>query len=364
MPAISAASVTAFFSFDVAEAIDLRVLERIIGSRTAYAKLQPKQATPSYVQYQEPPVVADGAVLDVAEVDGLRVRLKFYDYGVVSVALTRAFSGTWPELVALADELTDNEAIERQATDICHRTFGPFARAFREPHTKLLSEDYLVFTVTALERPVTAEVLLAEHGEAIAQLLRGERERLSDQEKTEILRQRISYLADDLVVPTWSSAFVYDNERGAQAILEIFEFANSQLLEFRYYDEWLDLALGRIYAELQHPRWHDWIAGRRYTRAAHQLHSLFIDVNELTDHTENALKMVGDIYAARVYTLTTARLGLGYWKESVREKLKTLDDIYRFAIEQRGIARGHLLELTIVLILVLELILFFMGIMT
>jgi hypothetical protein len=43
--------------------------------------------------------------------------------------------------------------------------------------------------------------------------------------------------------------------------------------------------------------------------------------------------------------------------------LKTLDDIYRFAVEQTGMARGELLELMIVLILVFELVLFFMGIM-
>ena len=49
---------------------------------------------------------------------------------------------------------------------------------------------------------------------------------------------------NDLVIPTWSAAFVYDNERGAQAVLEILEFANSQLLEFRYYDGLLDARAG------------------------------------------------------------------------------------------------------------------------
>ncbi|MCA1561200.1 MAG: hypothetical protein LC804_13370, partial [Acidobacteria bacterium] len=165
-------------------------------------------------------------------------------------------------------------------------------------------------------------------------------------------------------VPTWNAAFVYDTDPGAAATLDIFEFANSQLLEFRYYDELLDAELGRIYAALQRSRWYDAVAGRRYTRAANELHALFIDVNELTDKTENALKMVGDIWAARLFTLAAARLGLERWKQNVEEKLETLDDIYRFAVNQTGIARGHLLELTIVLILILELVLFFMGIMT
>ncbi|MGF2075603.1 hypothetical protein, partial [Enterococcus casseliflavus] len=89
-----------------------------------------------------------------------------------------------------------------------------------------------------------------------------------------ILRHRISYLADDLVIPTWNAAFVYDTLTGAQAALEIVEFANSQLLEYRYYDERLDAELTSIYGRLQRPRWFDQWRASRYTRAARQVHSL------------------------------------------------------------------------------------------
>jgi hypothetical protein len=111
------------------------------------------------------------------------------------------------------------------------------------------------------------------------------------------------------VVPTWNAALVYDTEAGVEVALEILEFANSQLLQFRYYDDLLDAELARTYAQVQAPRWYDVIGGRRYTRAAHHLHAVFIDVNELTDRTENALKIVGDIYAARLFALVAARLG-------------------------------------------------------
>ena len=47
----------------------------------------------------------------------------------------------------------------------------------------------------------------------------------------------------------------------------------------------------------------------------------------------------------------------------MQEKLKTLDDIYRFAVEQTSIARGEFLELTIVLLIVIELVLFVLGVM-
>jgi hypothetical protein len=98
-------------------------------------------------------------------------------------------------------------------------------------------------------------------------------------------------------------------------------------------------------------------------REAFELHALFIEVNELTDKTENAIKMVGDVYAARLYALVSARLGLDRWKANVEEKLRTLDDIYRFAVEQTQMSRANVLELTIVVILVLELALVLLGIL-
>jgi uncharacterized Rmd1/YagE family protein len=93
------------------------------------------------------------------------------------------------------------------------------------------------------------------------------------------------------------------------------------------------------------------------------VNALFVEVNELTDRTENALKFIGDIYAARLFALVADRLGLETWKANVQEKLKTLDDIARFALDQSSVSRGQFLEITIVLILVLELVLVFLGVM-
>jgi hypothetical protein len=360
---ITSASITAFFLFDVAEAIDLAALQRQIGGGAAEARFVPKSGAPSYFQYAVPPLVVDGTTLGVASIDAFHPRLKFFDYGVVSLALTRQFSGSWPELVALAQRYVENEALERQAASAVRAAVQQLGNPIAAFRSDWLSEDYLVISVNGLDTHLTAEQLLNQRSAEIALLVRGEQHALSPQEQDDILRNRLSYLADDLVVPTWNAAFVYDSDAGAQAALEIFEFANSQLLEFRYYDDLLERELMRIYAQLQQPQRFLNIAGRGYIKATHQLHALFIDVNEITDRTQNALKMIGDIYAARLFQLVASRLGVGLWRASVEEKLKTLDDIYRFAVEQVAIARGQLLELTIVLILVFELVLFFAGIM-
>ncbi len=362
-PEIASGEIIAYYLFDVAETVNLQAVPALIGGPAIAARLSPKPVTPAYVQYDKPPVSFDGDRIGLADLDGFRVRVRLYDYGVISLALTRPFAGSWDDLLAAAQTLIENPELEQRAEQACRAATARLGPALSGLRQDLLSEDYLVIAVYELDRKLTADALLEARGESIAVMLRGERQRLSAQERQKVLEHRLSYLADDLVVPTWNAAFVYDTAQGAQAALEIMEFANSQLLEFRYYDDLLDGRLATIYARLQRPRWYEAWTGARYASAARQVHSLFIDVNELTDRTENALKFIGDIYAARLFTLIADRLGLERWKANVQEKLKTLDDIYRFAVEQSSMSRGQFLELTIVLILVLELLLVFMGVM-
>jgi hypothetical protein len=361
MPDTVAGTVTAFFLYDVGDAIDLARVRSLVET-TAPAQLTKVAA--SHVQYQQPPVVLDAAALDTSAPEAFRCRIKAFDYGVVSVALHRPLPVTWPALVREGRDLHDSITASTTAEQLCRAFLTRVAAAVTRPRATFLSEDYLIFTVTPDDGGPGAEELLARHGQHIAQLLRAEQAPLSAQEREEVLRHRISYLANDLVVPTWNAAFIYDTTSGAQGSVELIEYANSQLLQFRYYDQLLDTQLARIYTQLQDQGWGRLWMRRRYTRAAHYVHSLFIDVNELTDKTENTLKIAGDDYFARIFSLTAARLGLDQWKANVREKLQTLDDIYRFAVEQTSMARGELLELMIVAILVLELILFFAGIMT
>jgi len=353
--------ITAFFLFDVAEAIDLGRVRAELGTGVA-APLLPKPTTPPYIQYRQPPITIDGRTLQMAEVDGFAVRFKAFEYGVISVALSRPFAGTWSEWLASALTLHDSAPLAKGAEQMARALLDRMRATVTKVRQDFLTEDYLVFTVTQTEAPMTAEALVASHGGTIAQLLRGERSALSADERDEALRHRISYFADDIVITTWSSAFVRDTEVGAQGAIEILEFANSQLLEFRYYDQLLDGELERIYPQLQRTGWrYNWRAFR-HARAIRHVHSLFIELNELTDRTENALKIVGDVYAARLFALATARLGLNQWKASVQEKLRTLADIYRFAVEQTAMARGEFLEVIVVVILVLELALIVAGV--
>src|SRR6266480_347575 len=80
---------------------------------------------------------------------------------------------------------------------------------------------------------------------------RGGKAPLSDSECSEILQSRISYYQNDLAVIGWNCAFVYDTAAGAETARELLEYANSQLLEFRHYDELLSRELKSVYRSLE-----------------------------------------------------------------------------------------------------------------
>ena len=57
--------------------------------------------------------------------------------------------------------------------------------------------------------------------------------------RAEALQASMSYYPNDLVVVGWNTAFVYDSEAGAESTIRLLEYANSQLLQFRHYDDLL-----------------------------------------------------------------------------------------------------------------------------
>jgi hypothetical protein len=71
-PGVLRGHVTAFFLFDIAEAIELQRVRGDIGSTVA-PRLTTKPATPPYLQYQQPPLTLDGTEIGTGEVDGCRV---------------------------------------------------------------------------------------------------------------------------------------------------------------------------------------------------------------------------------------------------------------------------------------------------
>ncbi len=206
--------------------------------------------------------------------------------------------------------------------------------------------------------PSAAE-LVASHGPRIAQIVRGEEAQLSEGERNEILQSRISYYPNDLAVIGWNAAFLYDSVTGAETAIQLLEYANSQLLEFRHYDQLLTLELDGVYSFLDQGT--GMLARWRLARAATKLHTVLLDVSELTEHADNAIKFLSDMFSARLYKLAASKVGVPDYKNLVTQKIRTAEELYRFMVDQFNQSRAFVLELMVVIILIIELIYVFRG---
>jgi hypothetical protein len=207
--------------------------------------------------------------------------------------------------------------------------------------------------------PSAAE-LLATEGGRIAQIVRGENVPLSDGEQQEIMQSKISYYPNDLAVISWNGAFLYDSASGAETVIQLLEYANSQLLEFRHYDELLTRELQSVYDFMDSgstgilARW-------RTAKRATRLHTVLLDVAELTERADNAIKFLSDMFSARLYKVAANKIGVTDYKNLVNQKIHTAEELYRFMVDQFHQSRAFVLELMVVIILIIDLIWLFKG---
>ena len=230
--------------------------------------------------------------------------------------------------------------------------------ALVDPYATWLNEDYYIIHVReALDdqgQPLTAAALLAEHGQQVAQIVRGEASALSQSEQSEALQAALSYYPCDLIVAGWVAALVYDTPEGAAPAIQLLEYANTQLLEFRHYDEVLTRVLNNVYRMLGHRgrflrRWK--MAGE-----AERLNAMRLDVRELAERTDNSIKFLSDMFYARAYRVAASRVGVPDYRNLVDQKLKIAGELYEVMVNEFHQARAFILEAMVVAILVIELI--------
>jgi len=340
-----------FFIYDVADTVDLARLGTLAGEGLARAPLALRpQVSPGHIEFTAPPLVAAAPRIRLGD-DTLDVRVKIFDYGVVSVRFSVDFAGSMHAFTDLGRELRRSAAVAAAARRTLDACLSEIAHALDDPHEALL-EDYAIFEVETFSEGVQRAALLGEGAPLLAALLSSEETPLAEQERNELLRLNYSYFDDDLTVVLWDTAFVYDRREGADATEDILEFANTQLAEARTYDARLDAELDLIY-QLEPGKVPRPFGVRSDARAA-QLRYLLVDIHELNDRSANALKIIGDAYYARLYRGAAQRLGLAEWQRRIDSKVQTVGEFYRFFTDRAQDSRANFNELVIIVLIVVE----------
>jgi hypothetical protein len=220
-----------------------------------------------------------------------------------------------------------------------------------------LSEEYFLFQVTPGPPLPEPAALVSRHVDWLAAMARLEADPLSAVEATAAVHGRISYSPSDLLVADWSAAVLVD--RDCEETLQVIEFANLQLLEFRFLDDLLDDRLGNAY-RLIHRLARSWLPfWRLHERTLRALGELKIDVNSIYERTGNVLKLVGDQYLARVYQLVSGRFHLHEWAQSIERSLAVVQSVYQVVSDQSATYRAEFLEMLIIALIAFEIVMAF-----
>lgn len=356
-------SFRALLLYDLAEEIDLATLRRQLDIAAPAREPEFKIAAPVYVRFERPPVVQRLRPVRLPTGEEFEARLKYFDYGVVSLELDLPFQAGWDELIALSSRWIGAPDLEQHALEIVQPLVRAAGAALIKPYPQWLDEVYYIVQLRKVlddaDNPMTAPDLLQQYGPALAQIVRGEVSPLSENERKEVLASSMSYYPMDLLVVGWMAAIVYDSTEGAAPTIQLVEYANTQLLEFRHYDEMLTRVLKQAYQALE--RGGGIFARWRFAKEARRLNTLRLDLAELTERTDNAIKFLSDMFYARAYRLAAAKVGVNDYRPLVEGKLRTAGDLYQFMVNEFRETRTFTMELLVVIILVIELLKIFLG---
>lgn len=355
---------TLLAAFDIALSIDLDMAERLITDAKERVSVRHSRKAPPYFTYTPPPlrIVRPAPNLAIGTFSTTpTVELVVFDFGAVSVRFHIDLDGSPLNLLDLSEAVFDNAAVHAEArrqVELLLDVIGPAVRAACiDPRV----EDYAIFQIGRLDGGLPPSSLLSGHSTFLAQVLRAERGPLAAEETRDALACQLVYSPDDAVLIDWNAAIVLDAD-GDDA-LTVLEFANVELLELRFLDDRLDAQLEESYQALSRQEGRRrWLILPPPVRDLARIGRLQVDSALLFENVNNALKLIGDQYLARLYRLAATRFHLPERDETIGRKLRTLESIYEKMSDYQAGVRADLLEWIIIILIAVSIVLPFLGI--
>lgn len=352
------------FSFDLAYDMRREAVATLLGQQMQEYALGPSKRSPKRLFFYQPQMVSLPPVTRHVGGRAIEVRrsVKLYRVGALSIQVRVPFEVqsledlvTYHDLAFAEGTLANDvkelaEAARKELADYCIRPVDTLGEG----------EAYTVFCLHGLPpgpdgQVANAQDWLQANQRAVAGVLTQEEDAayLSQQEAEESTGQYLSYYEDDLVVVDWDAALLVEDPSDVDSILHIMELANVQLVELGTYDLALDGVMDASYRLMAH-----WTrrAGGQTRRNLREIH---VDLARLSDELGNTTKFFGDWHMARIYQRVAGRFHLDDWRRFIDEKLRTLGDLYEVMQQDRFNLWMFVLEVSIVLLFVIDLVLIF-----
>jgi hypothetical protein len=354
--------VIAYFAFDIGYEVSLDQVRALLPFFPAQP-LSRKKQTPTYLQYTQAPQVLYLGEAETLEGFPGQIQATVFDFGAVSISYRWQLaddSKSFPlkQLPELSKNLYERN-LEHDARLQVKALAQKIESAITRPEISDLVEDYYVFTVEQFNHPVKAQELLDYCPSTLAKTLQFDTEELSSKQQQDALSNAISYYERDLVLTDWNAAIVYDSDYGDT--LSVLELLNVELLEARYMDAQLDKRIKSYEKLVQKPsRWH-WPLSIPNRQAINELAELRIESAVLAERVDNALKLIGDLYLARIHAAVSEQFYMPAWDASISRKLEIINNLYQMLTDRVNTAQAHTLEIIIILLIGIEICLSLLG---
>ncbi len=354
------------YAFDVAYDMTRQPVRELLGQPVAQFSVDASKRSPKHLFFYRPQMVRLPPLERIGPQGPVRVEraIKLLPVGAISITIRVPFrADSVEDLVAYHDLQFSNGSLHEEVRALAEEVRRALAPHYVRPVSQLAEEE--AYTVFCIESPLIAEDGLALRSEnwlkanrrAVASLLTQEPDidHLSKQEADESTGRFLSYYEHDLVVVDWDAALIIDQRNNFDETLYVMELANLQLAELEAYDRILDDSLDRAYRDLSTRS----MKGRG--AMLRELREIRIDLARFSDELSNITKFFGDWHLARIYENIAARFHLADWHRTIDAKLQTLDNLYQLLNHDQTNRWMLILETTIVLLFIIDLVTLIFG---
>lgn len=349
-------------AFDIGFQIDLDAAEPLVAEATRKRAVRARRPAPVWFDYSPPPLllVLAGERLSVGPADlGLStessIELLLYDFGAAVLTYRTPLPPTLDRLPDLACALHEHTGLEADARGHLTRILELIGPAIERPHLHSAVEDYTVLAVGRWPDGSSPEALARAHRDVLAMAIEAERAPVSAQQAERTLGGRIAYTDSDLAIIDWNAAVLFDQE--PQDVIAVLQHANVELLELRVLDQELDAILDHADETLsvlvKRRVWPGFATGKVLGRVA----AAQTDAAVMFEGVNNAIKLLGNQYLARLYRVAAGRLDLPAWHASVQRKLEAVDNLYEKMESVASTRRLETLEWVIIVLIAVSILL-------
>lgn len=342
--------------FDLGPEIDLEKVEAVFTENLKEKFRLDRKHNSSLIISKSPTTIYLGKVpITIADnIFEASLMCKVWHFGTASLSFQiPIFDTPWTQLEGYAAFLDAATEIDEIAKKKVKEFQNHIKDALPELNQWETFEDYITFFVEEFsnkEMRIADLPLLAD----IPKLLLAEKkENLSLRLRNQMMENSYQYFDDDLVVVDWNSALVVEPS-GSMDVPLIIEFALTQLLEMRYYDEVLDQKLAQLYSSVVGKKRR--LLSNEYSHLAEEAGQMYLEISEIFESIENSFKTVGDFYLATIFRNTTKRFRLDDWTKSINEKLSNLVEVSKLLHSEVNESRNQSLEIIIIVLIAIEVI--------